>query len=148
MNCIWEGQHENHNSIQQEINIRLNSGNVCLHSVQNALSFCLLSRRRRRRRRRRLYTMHVRSDHHRLAGHVVSRLSPLQNTLISWTLQGWIKSTNLEIRRCGYFGQNLYRTTNPNKWGFVMAKNCFTERPHDVFPSVLRTVRTFNVSEA
>ena len=33
----------NQNSIQEEINSRLNSGNACYHSVQNLLSFSLLS---------------------------------------------------------------------------------------------------------
>jgi hypothetical protein len=33
----------NQNLIQEEIKKRLNSGNVCCHSVQNVLSPCLLS---------------------------------------------------------------------------------------------------------
>ena len=32
------------NSIQEEINSRLKSGNACYHSVQNLLSSCLLSK--------------------------------------------------------------------------------------------------------
>ena len=32
----------NQNSIQEEIKSRMNSGNVCYHSVQNHLSSCLL----------------------------------------------------------------------------------------------------------
>jgi hypothetical protein len=34
----------NQNLIQEEIKRRLNSGNVCYHSVQNILSSCLLSK--------------------------------------------------------------------------------------------------------
>jgi hypothetical protein len=34
----------NQNLIQEEIMRRLNSGNACYHSVQNLLSFCLLSK--------------------------------------------------------------------------------------------------------
>jgi hypothetical protein len=34
----------NQNLIQEEIKRRLNSGNVCYHSVQNLLSSCLLSK--------------------------------------------------------------------------------------------------------
>jgi hypothetical protein len=34
----------NQNLIQEEIKGRLNSGNACYHSVQNLLSFCLLSK--------------------------------------------------------------------------------------------------------
>jgi hypothetical protein len=34
----------NHNLIQEEIKRRLNSGNTCYHSVQNILSFRLLSK--------------------------------------------------------------------------------------------------------
>jgi hypothetical protein len=34
----------NQNSIQEEINCRLNSGNACYHSVQNLLSSCLLTK--------------------------------------------------------------------------------------------------------
>jgi hypothetical protein len=34
----------NQNCIQEEIKRRLNSGNACYHSVQNLLSFCLLSK--------------------------------------------------------------------------------------------------------
>ena len=34
----------NKNSIQEEIKSRLNSGNACYHSVQNLLSFSLLSK--------------------------------------------------------------------------------------------------------
>jgi len=34
----------NQNSLQEEINSRLNSGNACYHSVQNLLSSSLLSR--------------------------------------------------------------------------------------------------------
>ena len=34
----------NQNSIQEEIMSRLKSGNVCYHSVQNLLSFSLLSK--------------------------------------------------------------------------------------------------------
>jgi hypothetical protein len=34
----------NQNVIQEEINGRLNSGNVCCHSVQNLLSSCLMSK--------------------------------------------------------------------------------------------------------
>jgi hypothetical protein len=34
----------NQNSIQEEINSRLKSGNVCCHSVQNVLSYILLSK--------------------------------------------------------------------------------------------------------
>jgi len=33
-----------HNSIQEEIKIRLKSGNACYHSVQNLLSSSLLSK--------------------------------------------------------------------------------------------------------
>jgi hypothetical protein len=35
--------HTNQNLIQEEIKRRLNFGNACYHSVQNLLSFCLLS---------------------------------------------------------------------------------------------------------
>ena len=34
----------NHNSFQEEIKSRLNSGNACYHSVQNLLSYTLLSK--------------------------------------------------------------------------------------------------------
>jgi hypothetical protein len=34
----------NQNSIQEEIKSRLKSGNVCYHSVQNLLSYSLLSK--------------------------------------------------------------------------------------------------------
>jgi hypothetical protein len=35
----------NQNLIQEEIKRKLNSGNACYHSVQNPLSFCLLSKK-------------------------------------------------------------------------------------------------------
>jgi hypothetical protein len=35
----------NQNLIQEEIKRRLNSDNACYHSVQNLLSFCLLSKK-------------------------------------------------------------------------------------------------------
>jgi len=40
----WGTTFTNQNSIQKEINSRLKSGNACYHSVQNLLSFSLLSK--------------------------------------------------------------------------------------------------------
>jgi len=41
--CLWTAL-TTHNSIHEEIKIRLNSGNACNHSVQNLLSSSLLSK--------------------------------------------------------------------------------------------------------
>jgi len=45
LKCVGESSSlTNHNSIQEEIKIRLKSGNACYHSVQNLLSSIVLSK--------------------------------------------------------------------------------------------------------